>query len=74
MATDILDTLAKVRKDPKLAKEFSGDPEGTLKKMGVDTKGLHISKVTPAVRGTQQASAAATVCGSVGCVVCGSVG
>ncbi|MGZ5440532.1 MAG: hypothetical protein ACXW5U_00095 [Thermoanaerobaculia bacterium] len=70
---NLMDVIAKIRTDPKLAKEFVDQPQETLQKLGVDTTKLKVQKLAPGV--TEPPITEATqVCGSVGVVGCVSVG
>jgi hypothetical protein len=62
--------LDAVRADPALAKEFTADPTGVLKRLGVDTSKLKVSKVET----VPQAGVATAICVSVGCIACVSIG
>ncbi len=79
MAKDLLQALNRIKKSTKLTKEFSANPEATLKTLDVDTTNLQITmakkdEILPPVQLHKGASTNITVCGSVGYIACASVG
>lgn len=71
MAKDVLTALSEIQKDKDLAVKFSSDPESVLKKLGVDSSKLQITK---GIKKTGAQEQGITVCASAGVIVCASVG
>jgi len=65
---DVQDAMTQIAKDRNLATEFSQTPEAVLKRLGVETSCLSIT------RPPELQQVPITVCSSVGVVLCVSVG